>query len=570
MKNVFKAIFRHKIISAILILLIAAGGYFGYKRLSNKGEGTQYVLAAVTKDTLIVSVSGSGQVSALDQVDVKSKTAGEVLYVGAVNGQKVKSGTLLAKIDDSDAQTAVKDAETSYQQAQLDLEKMKGITNDLGSIQGIKDKATADLQNSYQTTFNNISNVFVDLPTIMSGLHDMFYLTTLGSWGQLNIDYYVSVLKTYNSDATQLRDNINSSYNQVNEAYNKNLTDYRSVSIFSDGESIEQLTNETTETLKKFSDLIKITSDFIRLYQTELKNNDLVPQSSSNTNLSTLNTYAGKINGYLSTLLANTNTVQANKESLAETEYTIADQEDKVAAAEKTLDDAKKKLEDYSIYAPFDGVVAEVNVKTGDSVSLNASITTLITEQQIGEITLNEVDVAKVKVGQKVTLTFDALSEVSISGKVLEVDSIGTASQGVVSYGVEIGFDTQDERVKPGMSVTADIITDVKQDILVLPNSAVKSQGDSKYVELVEASDDIKQKLLASVSGVTLPSSPKQQSIETGLSNDTSTEIVSGLNEGDVVVTSTVSSSTSSNPGTTRSNQTQIRIPGVGGLEGGR
>jgi HlyD family secretion protein len=570
MKNVFKAIFRHKIISAILILLIAAGGYFGYKRLNNKGEETKYVLAAVTKDTLIVSVSGSGQVSALDQVDIKSKTAGEVLYVDAVNGQKVKNGTLLAKIDDSDAQTAVKDAETSYQQAQLDLEKMKGITNDLGSIQGIKDKATADLQNSYQTTFNNISNVFVDLPTIMSGLHDMFYLTTLGSWGQLNIDYYVSVLKTYNSDATQLRDNINSNYNQVNEAYNKNLTDYRSVSIFSDGESIEQLTNETTETLKKFSYLIKITSDFIRLYQTELKNNDLMPQSSSNTNLSNLNTYAGKINGYLSTMLANTNAIQANKEALAETEYTIADQEDKVAAAEKTLDDAKKKLEDYSIYAPFDGVVAEVNVKTGDSISSGTTIATLITEQQIGEITLNEVDVAKVKVGQKVTLTFDALSEVSISGKVLGVDSIGTANQGVVSYGVKIGFDTQDERVKLGMSVTADIITDVKQDILVLPNSAVKSQGDSKYVELVEASDDIKQKLLASVSGVTLPSSPKQQSIETGLSNDTSTEIVSGLNEGDVVVTSTVSSSTSSNPSTTRSNQTQIRIPGVGGLEGGR
>jgi HlyD family secretion protein len=283
-----------------------------------------------------------------------------------------------------------------------------------------------------------------------------------------------------------------------------------------------------------------------------------------------LNTYAGKINNYLSTLLANANTIQADKEALAETEYTIADQEDKVAAAEKTLSDAKKNLEDYSIYAPFDGIVAEVNVQKGDSVSANTAIATLITEQEIGEVTLNEVDVAKAKIGQKATISFDALPDFTISGKVINIDTLGTANQGVVSYGVKIAFDTSDERIKPGMSMTADVITEAKQNVLYLPNSAIKSLDGSRYVELVEASDDIKQQLLASTSGVILPSSPKQQSIETGISNDTSTEIVSGLEEGDIIVTSTVSSSTSSNSSTTKSSQTQIRIPGVGGFEGGR
>ena len=101
---------------------------------------------------------------------------------------------------------------------------------------------------------------------------------------------------------------------------------------------------------------------------------------------------------------------------------------------------------------------------------------------------------------------------------------MGAVSQGVVSYGVKIAFDIEDERVKPGMSVTVDIITDAKQDVLVLPNSAIKFQKNSYYVELVELSEEI-----------------KLQPIETGLSNDLYTEIVSGLKEGDIVVTSTIS-----------------------------
>ena len=105
---------------------------------------------------------------------------------------------------------------------------------------------------------------------------------------------------------------------------------------------------------------------------------------------------------------------------------------------------------------------------------------------------------AKVKVGQKVTLTFDAIEDLSITGEVAEIDTLGTVSQGVVNYAVKIVFDTQDERVKSGMSVSAAIITDVKQDVLLVPNAAVKS-NDEQYVEVLE--NNI----------------PRNQTVETGL-----------------------------------------------------
>jgi multidrug efflux pump subunit AcrA (membrane-fusion protein) len=154
---------------------------------------------------------------------------------------------------------------------------------------------------------------------------------------------------------------------------------------------------------------------------------------------------------------------------------------------------------------------------------------------QMAEISLNEVDVAKVAIGQKVTLTFDAIEGLSLTGVVSEIDTIGTVTQGVVTYNVKIAFDTQDERVKGGMSVNASIITNVKADTLVVPNSAVKTQGTGHYVEIFDPPIATTSGNQGTVSKV----APHKVQVEIGLANDTSTEITSGLKEGEQVVTKT-------------------------------
>ncbi len=230
---------------------------------------------------------------------------------------------------------------------------------------------------------------------------------------------------------------------------------------------------------------------------------------------------------------------------------------------ENALLDAKEKLADYSIRAPFDGIVSKVDIKKGDSASTGTAAATMITDQQIAQVSLNEVDAAKVKVGQKATLTFDAVDGLSITGEVFEVDTIGTVSQGVVSYNIKIGFDTQDARVKAGMSVSAAIIIDIKTDVLAVPNSAVKSQNNQNYVEILNLSD---QTTVAGASQVEAKTAPKQQAIEIGLANDTSTEIISGLKQGDNVVTQTISPTTTTSASSASSG---LRIPGLTGGGGG-
>ena len=125
----------------------------------------------------------------------------------------------------------------------------------------------------------------------------------------------------------------------------------------------------------------------------------------------------------------------------------------------------------------------------------------------------------------------------------VDMDNLGTVSQGVVSYNVKIAFDVQDERIKPGMSVSATIILDSKNDVLMVSNSAVKNQNGSSYVEVL-------------VNGV-----PEKKNVTVGKSNDLTTEIVEGLTEGEEVVTQKISSTASK----TTTSQSTSNKSGVGG-----
>jgi len=544
--KIIPKIVDHKIKTGVIFLLVVVVIYFGYKNLFTTAGVTSYLTTAAAKGTIVVSVSGSGQVSASDQIDVKAKASGNVIYVGAQNGQPAVKGKLLLQVDMRDAQKAVDDAKINLDQAQLALEKMQGLQTAVGSIRGIKEKASDDLVKSYDDGFNAVSNAFLNLPNVMSGLNEVFFSNAL-SKNQQNIDWYVDQMSSLGAavKAVQYKNNVNSLYLSAKEKYDANFDDYKATSRNSDTANIESLISETYDTTKMIADAVKESVNYISFISDTLKSGNVSIPAAIATYQSNLNSYTGTTNTYLSNLLSIKDTIQTDKETLIETDFSIADQEIKVRQAQQALDDAQNKLADYSVYAPFSGAVAKFNFKKGDTVSNGAAVATLVSNQRIAEITLNEIDVFNVKVGQKATLTFDAVPDLTIAGQISEVDTIGTVSQGVVSYNVKISFDTQDARIKPGMSVSASIITSTKQDVLVVPNAAVKTSGNGKYAQIL-------------VNGA-----PQNQTVETGLSNDTMTEIISGLAVGDNVVTQTINSSAATQ--TPSSAGGGIRLPGLGG-----
>lgn len=576
--KIAKIIVRHKIFVGIVVILSAVFGYWGYAIFFNEAETISYVTARIQKGELITSISGSGQTSVFNQLDIKPKVSGDIISINVNNGQEVKTGALLAKINSRDAEKTARDAETNLESAKLSLEKLKKPADTLSLIQAenalaqakeSKQKAEDDLEKSYDDGFNTAANAFLDLPTTIVGLYDALFRYDIEP-GQWNMDYYAGAVKEYDSKIDEYKNLAQSSYQTAKTLYDKNFSDYKATTRYSDSATLKSLLDETYDTTKSIAEALKSANNLIQFYRDKLTERGFKYNSRADTALTILNTYTGKTNTHLLNLLSIKNTIDSNQGAIASAERLISEKTEALAKLkagadeldiqsaeltvkqrENALLDAKEKFDDYFIRAPFSGIVAKMNVKKGDAVSPSVILTTLITKQRLAEISLNEVDIAEIKIGQKVSLIFDAIPELAIAGQVAEVDAVGTISQGVVTYTVKIGFDAQDDRVKPGMSVSASIIIKTKQGALLIPNSAVKSQGRINYVEMP-----------ADTAEVGAATKTRRQTIKIGLIGDEFTEALEGLSEGDIVITKTIQQN-SAPSAQTQQQQSGFRIPGL-------
>jgi RND family efflux transporter MFP subunit len=225
-----------------------------------------------------------------------------------------------------------------------------------------------------------------------------------------------------------------------------------------------------------------------------------------------------------------------------------------VQSAQIALQEAKDNAAARTVTATMDGVVTTISLEDGDTLSggsAGSSAPLVITDPNVYQatVTIAETDISSVAVGQKVTLTFDALTDLTLTGKVTRVDTVGTNSSGVVSYTAVIMPDVMNPSVKSGMTVTANIITKTAQDVLAVPASAVKSSTDGKYVQIPEN---------GTATDVT---------VETGLSSDSYVEITSGLTEGETIITAT--STSKGGTTTTTSGRRSGNVLGGGGFTPG-
>ena len=215
------------------------------------------------------------------------------------------------------------------------------------------------------------------------------------------------------------------------------------------------------------------------------------------------------------------------------------------ASAQAALDKALASLGNTTMTAPFDGIVAAVNIEAGQTVSAGTVVIEIVDPSGVEvSTTVDEIDVSQVQVGQKVTISLDALPNEEFSGVVSSISLIGNSQSGVVSYPVTIKLTVPSGvQLRERMSATATITTQEVDNVLLVPATAISGGSTNPTVTVM-------------VNGV-----PEVRAVRVGQSNGTSTEVVSGLNAGDeVVVTSTTSSSSSSG--------SQGGFPG-GGFPGG-
>ncbi|MBI3888299.1 efflux RND transporter periplasmic adaptor subunit [Candidatus Nomurabacteria bacterium] len=547
-------IFAHKFITLIAVILVIGGGYFVYGKINSSAGETRYVLSPVTRGTIISSVDGSGQVSVLNQVTINPTVSGALTGVYVKPGDKVGQGKTLFIIDDTTAQKAVRDAQINLQNANLALQKLQ--------LQNSDTNLNTALSKSYDDGFSTASNTFLDLPGIMNGLNTMFFTSVVSKNGQWSVDWYAEQVSNADTDDVQpYKQNFVDAYNTALKAYNANFDNFKSVSRSSNSATLEALISQTYTDVKLISSAIKSANNYIDFVNASIQKINNTPPAIIATNQATLNTYTAQANTDLQNLLSTESQIQSAKDSFSSSDLNTQSTQISIKQAQNSLLDAQNNLADYYIKAPFSGVIASVPVIKGNNVSSGTTLATIITSEDLATVTLNEVDVAKISLGEKTTLTFSAIPDLTITGQVVQIDSLGTVSQGVVNYGVKISFDTTDARVKPGMSVDAKIITKVEQNVLTVPNVAVKKQGTTSYVQMFDTT--LPAPATGTQGSVSLVP-PRNQDVEIGISDATLTEITSGLNEGDEIVTKTITS-------TTKTTTTAPSILGspAGGARGG-
>lgn len=191
-----------------------------------------------------------------------------------------------------------------------------------------------------------------------------------------------------------------------------------------------------------------------------------------------------------------------------------------------------------AIYAPLSGTLTGFSLQEGSVITAQTTTSGSTSSQKIASVTTNaiptisvnltQIDVPKIKVGQKATITLDAYADKTYTGKVVSIDTVGSVSSGVTSYPAVIALDERTNDVLPNMSAQAVIVIDSKTDALIVPSTAITTSNGQRTVRIMKNN------------------SPTSVTVTTGLASDTETEIVSGVSEGDTVVTAVITKSTSS------------------------
>ena len=535
----------------VAVILITGGGYWYWSSVHNASQPPQYVTAKVERGTLAVSVTGSGQVSASNQINVQPQISGTIVAIPFKNNQKVTVGDILFSLDTTNDKRAVQKAEENVQGAELALQTLAQPATASALLQA--EQAVVQAQQTLQTNQNNlaidynsayseISNTFLDILVVMTGLDKILYNTTI-STPQANIDAYANSVRNYYPGASQDKQNVAASYQTALTAYNKNFASYKNSSVHASTSTIEALLGDAYGTLKAISVANSNTKNLIDIVQNQVQRNgqDTPPQLTLQLTAdeSSMQSYIKTINGNLSAIIKIQNAIQADKQAISltglavqqteaaltqlqngPTKLAIQTQQLAVIQAKNALLQARQNLDYDYIRAPFSGVITNMSAKVGQPVSRADILAILMGKEKIAKATLNEVDVKDVKIGQKAEITFDALPDTTLTGKVFQIDALGTVVQGVVSFVVYVTLDETDLSVKAGMTDNVSITTNEKSGVLLVPNSAMLNQKEGTYVQVIGGDGK-----------------PHAVLVEKGLTNERSTEIVSGLHEGDIIVT---------------------------------
>lgn len=459
---------HHKTYTAFLFIMVTfIVFYFIFSTPKATGE-----TITVTLGPLKQYVKVSGQVASSKDANLSFQTVGTVAFVGVKIGDSVPQGKVLATLSGGDAQVALLQAKANLSNAEAVLAQLEQgpRKEELAIKEQYVDNAKSSLEQAYAALPDAIQNVDAVTADVVKNKFSPLFSFSNGT-------YQIA----FSSCDQRLQGEIETRRNLLEDS----LAEFQ----------------KRSSVISTLSSVQNIDATFELAYRSAIATNELVNAlsglllASCSTNNSSLDAYRVTLSTVKTTMTALFSDITAKRSALIVAKntfsqvsrdleltkagndpYKIKAQAAVVAQAEAQVASAQSGLAKTMIVAPFSGVISNIDLSLGETVSAGKTVVSMLaTEGYEVEAKVPEVDIVKIKVGAPVDVTLDAYGkDIIFPATITRINPTATTEGTVPVYKVIVTFTGKDDRIKQGMTANVQIVTETKSKVVIVPARFVK------------------------------------------------------------------------------------------------
>lgn len=495
--------------------------------------------AAVERGTVTATVSANGVLQPLTTVEVKSNVGGSIVKLAVDEGDRVKTGQLIARIDPSDTQTALDQSQADLAAAFSKVDQAKQtltMQNDQNAAQIASAQQALEVARTKLLQAQEQAQIQPALTSASVKQARSAYAAATAAMNQTKTALIPQKLSSAQAGYDQAKAsyaNADADYTRQKALLDKGYVAKSAVDTAAEKYGVAKASLDSASS--KLSTIKAETGEDLRSAEARME------QSKADLDSALANQIQNKVKQQ-EAVSAQAAVKQANAALRVATaalhqnrikQGDIIQANAQVTRSQATLKNAMTQLGYTTVVAPSDGIVTKKYVEVGSIVTAGRSsfsgtgsgvaIVDIADVSRMSVlVNVDETDIAQIEAGQEVDITIEAYPDELFSGKVTKIAPQSVVDQSVTTIPVTVEVELPDARLKPGMNATCDFITNRKKNVLMVPNEAVKEGDNSTTVTVLEGGKQVERK------------------VEAGLVGKDYTEIIKGLKEGQKIVTAVI------------------------------
>ena len=460
-------------VALALVVALTGAGIYKLRKTKKASSEASAGTSIVRAGSLTNTISGSGSVEPIDQREIVPEVRGKIIEAPFPEGATVKTGDVLYRFEMTAATNAIESAQNNVEKAQTNLsnrqsnlEKIRENIGKLnvratssGKVSGLSLKVGEDASGKV-CTVTNYKEQTVSIPFSSAKIGKI----SVGDSASVAVDKYM-----INTTGTVTRKHT------APDTLSSGAVVYYAEILLDDTYILEEDVNVTATVngissasygSVKYADPVTINATQRgEVKKINFKNGDWVDK------------------GDVIAVLENDDLY----DELRTAQQSVKEAQMNLTEALNNLEDKEEEANEYVVTSPIDGVILTKDYEVGDTISgQNSTVMMVVADMSKMKFTISadELDISKIKMGQNVSVTADALTGQRLSGRITAISKLGTSSNGVTNYPIEVTIDSPGD-LMPGMNVSANIIVEQAYDALYLPVEAVEYYGGKYYVTIV-------------------------------------------------------------------------------------